>query len=49
MAVRRWIILGVVTWLVVVTLAHLWLNLGVFEASETFGGKKFRVGFLPVT
>lgn len=51
MTVQRWIIVAVVAWLAVVTLAHCWLNLGMFDAGSGFGqhGKQFRVGFLPVT
>lgn len=51
MSIKRWIILAVVAWLAVVTLAHCWLNLGMFDTGPGFGlkSKQFRVGFLPVT
>ena len=51
MSIQRWIILAVVAWLAIVTLAHCWLNLGMFDERPGFGSheKQFRVGFLPVT
>jgi hypothetical protein len=50
MTAQRWILVGVALWLAAVTVAHLGLNLGVFDErwSESHGDK-FRVGFLPVT
>lgn len=34
-------------WILVITLLHCWLNLGVFKTSPPKGS--FKVGFLPVT
>jgi hypothetical protein len=47
--VRVWSV--VVTGVLAVTVLHLWLNLHVFDAHgpEVDGGRRFRVGFLPVT
>jgi hypothetical protein len=49
---KRWLVFAALGWLVVVTLLHLWLNLGAFEQRrDSTGdlGPRFRVGFLPVT
>lgn len=49
---KRWLVLAALGWLVVVTLLHLWLNLGAFEYRRESAGNEgptFRVGFLPVT
>jgi hypothetical protein len=52
MSVSRYIFIGLISWLALVTLLHLWLNVGVFNVGTspgTFGRTEFRVGFLPVT
>jgi hypothetical protein len=46
------VLLGVIGWLVVVTLLHLWLNthaLDLGSGNKPQTGVRFQVGFLPVT
>jgi NitT/TauT family transport system substrate-binding protein len=52
MSLRRTVILGSISWLVVISLLHGWLNLGLFDRASRRDLSKpapFRVGFLPVT
>jgi hypothetical protein len=52
MSVQRRIVLGVVGWLALATILHLWLNLHAFDfaaRSKDSGREQFRVGYLPVT
>jgi len=46
---RVWFV--VVAGVLTVTVLHLWLNVHAFDAHgpEAYGGRRFRVGFLPVT
>jgi len=47
MSLRRTVCCLSMSWISVVTVLHLWLNTSYFDSGG--GGKKFRVGFLPVT
>jgi hypothetical protein len=52
MSSRLKVLLGVIGWLAVVTLLHLWLNTRVLDFAPAPQGQsevRFRVGFLPVT
>jgi NitT/TauT family transport system substrate-binding protein len=51
MSPKRWVSLIAVTWIVTVSVLHLWLNLDAFSATvrQASDGPRFRVGFLPVT
>lgn len=48
---KRWLVLSALAWIAVVTVLHLWLNLGAFRRrpGQAQDGQEFRVGFLPVT
>ena len=46
----RKVVPAAVAWLAAVTVLHLWLNLGAFDARRPApAGGRFRVGFIPVT
>jgi hypothetical protein len=50
--VKRVIIITAVSWIVVITVLHLWLNLDIrwLRASRPSDAEgRFRIGFLPVT
>lgn len=51
MSLPRKFLLGGLVWLGLVSVLHLWLNLGFFEPGRhrADGERPFRVGFLPVT
>ena len=51
MSVQRKILAAVFGWLVVVSVLHVALNTQWMDSSssQTLPGKRFRVGFLPVT
>jgi NitT/TauT family transport system substrate-binding protein len=52
LSIRRIAILGLIGWLVAISLLHGWLNLGLFDRASLrkgSGAPPFRVGFLPVT
>lgn len=51
MSMQRKILAGVIGWLVMVSLLHVALNTHWLDSSsnQTPPGKRFRVGFLPVT
>ena len=51
MSGKRWVLVGVLAWVIAVTVLHLWLNLRVFDPPrlQAQDGPRFRVGFLPVT
>jgi hypothetical protein len=51
MSLRCRFLLGVTAWLAFITVLHLWLNLGAFDPDRPprSSGKRFRIGFLPVT
>ena len=49
---KRVVILTTLTWVVLITVLHLWLNLDVkwFRAAKASDAEgRFRIGFLPVT
>lgn len=48
---KRLLVTIALTWIAVVTVLHLWLNLGTFSVrpGSRQDGPAFRVGFLPVT
>jgi hypothetical protein len=51
MSMRKILITIAIAWLAVITLAHAWLNLHLFNSKHATAAdqKKFRIGFLPVT
>ena len=46
---RKVLILIAIAWLIAITVVHAWLNLHLFGPTRATNGKKFRIGFLPVT
>ena len=51
MSSKSRVAIALIGWVVTVSVLHLWLNTGVFDATKTGAhhGPPFRVGFLPVT
>ena len=49
MSMRKVLILIAIAWLIAITVVHAWLNLHLFASVPAANGKKFRIGFLPVT
>jgi hypothetical protein len=51
MTPKRWVLVVVLGWIVLVSILHMWLNWRVFDAAGpgAYAGPRYRVGFLPVT
>jgi hypothetical protein len=49
MTFGRTVLWGTIVWVAAISLLHASLNWGLFEARHRDEGRKFSVGFLPVT
>ena len=50
MSLRRTVVPAVAVWVAAVTVLHLWVNVGAFDAKPVRPtGDQFRVGYIPVT